>query len=330
MICPNCGREIPDGSICPCMSVPAALSDNPALNVVKTVGSSPLFLAMVVLYSLSALLTIASSAASSDTFANLYYTFYTMGLDMSQVEAILDTMRSTSVVSAVMGSIPAILTAVAMWIHFSTCKNRQTGNISTAGLTICKVLAYIRMITLCLVTLLLLGILALAIVGILMGSFVLPNLSGPEGFSSSYSDEEATLAVVIVLGIFALIFAFAMVLAITYQASYIRTINRAKQVAQTGMADDRVSGYLMVMSGFSAVCCGIYGLVAMTASLLSGVATLAQAAALVLMILLLRNYRQQMNQVLFPPVMPVMPMGYPAAPMNGAPEDSSQVPPAEQ
>ena len=46
MICPNCGREIPDGTVCPCTLEAPALSDNPAVNVVKRVGSSGMLLAL--------------------------------------------------------------------------------------------------------------------------------------------------------------------------------------------------------------------------------------------------------------------------------------------
>ena len=140
MICPKCGRDIPDGTVCPCSLEGPPLSDNPALNALKTVGSSPLFLALAVLMSAWALLTIFSSLGVSDAMSSVYVYAFQYGLDMDQVQAIMNAMRSSSMVTAVLGSIPAILTAVAMWLHFSTCKSRQSGNISTAGLTICKLI----------------------------------------------------------------------------------------------------------------------------------------------------------------------------------------------
>lgn len=307
MICPNCGREIPDGTVCPCTLAPPALSDNPALNVVKTVGSSPLFLAMTILFSISALLTILSSLGNSDTFANIYYYAYNMGLDMDTVMAMLDAMQSAAVASVVISSIPAILLAVAMWIHFGTCKNLQSGNISTAGLTICKVLRYIYMIFLCLVAFTLLAVLALAIIGIATSSFVFPSYGG---YGVGYSDEEARLAVIIVLGVTVLIVGAIMTLTITYQASIIRTINRTKQVAQSGMADDRVSGYFIGMNYFVAVCSIISGLIALFTAPIAGAATLANGVAFILMSQLLRRYRQEMNLVLFPPVQPAAPYAY--------------------
>lgn len=324
MICPNCGREIPDGTVCPCTLAAPALSDNPALNAIKTVGSSPMFLAMTILLSASALLTMFSSLGYNDTFVNIYYYAYTMGLDMDAVMAMLDAMQSTSVARVVLSSIPAILMAVAMWIHFGTCKNLQSGNISTAGLTICKVLTYIYMISLCLVAFTLFAVLVLAIIGIATSSFVFPSYGG---YGIGYSDEEARLAVIIVLGVFALIVGGIMALAIAYQASIIRTINRTKQVAQSGMADDRVSGYFIGMNYFVAACSIISGGLTLLTAPITGAATLAHGVAFILISLLLRRYRQEMNQVLFPPVQPVMPYAY--APFQGGPQAAQPQPPVE-
>ena len=319
MICPNCGREIPDGTVCPCTLEAPALSDNPAVNVIKRVGSSGMFLALCVLFSAWALLTIFSSLGVSDALANIYMYAYQIGMNAEQIMPILDLMQSSTVTSAVLGSIPAILTAAAMWIHFSTCRNRLSGNISTAGLTICKVLCYISMISLCVLAFLILGGFALIIVAIFVSNEPWSQLFSYGAYAYGYSqgpgytDEEATIAIVVVLGVFALIITFAMVLAITYQASFIRMINRTKNVALTGLADDRVSGYLTGMSGFVAACSIISGFGALLTAPIAGAATLCHAAGFIVMILLLRKYKNEMNMVLYPSMQPAMPTNMPPA-----------------
>lgn len=318
MICPNCGREIPDGTVCPCTLAAPSLSDNPALNALKSVGSSPMFLTLCVLFSVSALLTILSSLAVGDTLSSIYIYAYQLGMDMQDVDTLMDVMRSTSVFSVVLGSIPAILVAVAMWIHFGTCNNRQSGNISTAGLTICKVLSYISLIGGCIIALLVVGGFALIIVAFLVSDMPWGELFDPYGSYGygGYTDEEATIAVVVVLAVFALVVTFAIVLAITYQASIIRMINRTKTVAQTGRADDRVSGYLTGMTGLTAATAIISGLTALFTSPLTGAASLAQGAAYILMIILLRRYGREMNAVLYPPMVPVAPPMYGGFPVQ--------------
>ncbi|WP_322173696.1 hypothetical protein [Acutalibacter caecimuris] len=318
MICPNCGREIPDGTICPCTLQPAPLSDNPALNVVKAIGSSPLFLAMAICLSLSTLLVIFSSTGLNDSLYNMYYYAYSMGFDLDTISGVMDMMRSTSVASAVFSSVPAILIAVAMWLHFITCRSRVSGNISTAGLTICKVLCYIRMIALCLISLLVLAVCGLSIALIASNSIDLYKFS----FYSSADIDELKLTIIIILSLIIAFFMFAMILAITYQASIIRMINRTKTISVTGMADDRVSNYLIGMTYFIAVCSFISGMGALFASPIGGAAAISQGVAYILMAVLLSRFRKQMNHVLFPPVQPIDPtQGYPYqayVPMPGA------------
>lgn len=327
MICPNCGREIPDGTVCPCSLQPAPLSDNPALNAIKTAGSSSLFIAMTILLSISTLLVIFSSAGLNNSIYNIYYYAYNLGLDLDAIESAIDMMRSTAVASAVLSSIPAILTAVAMWLHFITCRSRQSGNISTAGLTICKVLRYIRLIGLCLISLLVLAVCALLIVAVASDAIPFYELAP----YASADVDELKLTVIIILALIVAFFLFFMILAITYQASIIRMINRTKMVSATGMADDRVSNYLVGMTYFVAVCSLISGLFSLFTSPIGGAAVICQGIAYILVAVLLGRYRKGMNQVLFPPVDPVQGYPYQAyAPVPGVPQaPNSQPGPAD-
>ena len=47
MLCPKCGQYNPEGVACPCGA--PLLSSNPAVNVLKTLGSSGRFLTMAIL-----------------------------------------------------------------------------------------------------------------------------------------------------------------------------------------------------------------------------------------------------------------------------------------
>ena len=64
MMCPKCGRTIPDGTQCPCGA--PVLSSNPAVNLIKTLGSSPKFLAAAILTSVMVLFSILASMGSKD------------------------------------------------------------------------------------------------------------------------------------------------------------------------------------------------------------------------------------------------------------------------
>lgn len=340
MICPKCGREIPDGTVCPCSLTRPPLSNNPALNALKTVGSSPAFLIMAILFSLSALLNILASTQLGDTLSNFYMIFYQMGVDPYQVQQMMDAMRSTSVVSAVVGSIPAILMAVAMWIHFGTCSSRQNGNITTAGLTICKVLLYISMIGVILTGVLVVGCVLIFVIAIIATGASMGEIfgSGYYGFaqgslrpmtyvpSGGSSGEEAAIALIVILIVALLIVVLAFVLGIAYNASFIRMINRTKTVALTGVANDKVSGFLVGMTGFTAVMNILGGLIALFTAPLSGLASIVLGVAYILVVVLLRTYGREMNKVLYPPVRPASPVygGYQAPGQQYAPQQPQQ------
>lgn len=320
MICPNCGREIPDGTICPCtLEAAAPLSDNPAVNAVKQVGSSPLFLALAILFSVSALLAVFSSAWTNDMFADLYYYAYSSGMNMDSISYILDNMRASSGVSAVLGSIPTILVAVAAWIHYASCRSVQTGNVSTAGLTIYKVLRYIGMIGLCLAALLVVGVCVILI--ILLAGDALP--ASLFAIDPSIGRNELKLSLILIFAIIAAFFAFFMALAIGYQASVIRMVNRTKIIAASGLADDRVSGYLIGMNYVLAVFSVIVGIFSMAVSPLSGISSLVSAAALIVESILLSRYQKAMNLVIFPPVAPLIPPENYPMPPQGMPVDGN-------
>ena len=79
MMCPKCGRTIPDGTQCPCGA--PVLSSNPAVNLIKTLGSSPKFLAAAILTSVMVLFSILASMGSKDLLVSLYYYGANYGVD---------------------------------------------------------------------------------------------------------------------------------------------------------------------------------------------------------------------------------------------------------
>ena len=80
MMCPKCGRTIPDGTQCPCGA--PVLSSNPAVNLIKTLGSSQKFLAAAILTSVMVLFSIlARRMGSKDLLVSLYYYGANYGVD---------------------------------------------------------------------------------------------------------------------------------------------------------------------------------------------------------------------------------------------------------
>lgn len=287
MICPRCGREIPDGTVCPCSTgVPTApngpaLSSNPALNVLKTIGSSPLFLTAAILCSANLLLNIIISLSGGST-AMLYQFSANLDIDPSLYPYLNNSMASNAI-SEIIGMVPSILVVAAYWIHYATCKNQRTGNISTAGLTIWKVMDYIVLVLECiLAVLVLVGAVLLLVAGI--------------GDSSYYIGA----AIGLLLG-----GAVGFGLMIPYVICEIRVINHTKAVAASGIPDNYMPQYLIVMRYIAVVFGAIGGLVMLFTSPLAGLAAIANVVSTVLVTVSMSRYRGKMVMLRYPPVQPV-------------------------
>lgn len=128
MQCPKCGREIPYGTVCSC-SANTPLSSNPAVNVLKTIGSSPLFLTAAVLYSVATLISVFTSIMGNSGISDyLLYALYNADIDYSVLYPMVSALNGASVGMTLLFSVPTILIAVGMWLffcHLPGQKNRK-------------------------------------------------------------------------------------------------------------------------------------------------------------------------------------------------------------
>ncbi len=292
MICPKCGREIPDGTICPCSS--GLLSSNPTLQVIKSIGSSPLFLAAVLLHTLSAVFSIIIAFNPSAAAVDVQRFLYDMGMDPELLQYV--NGGTTSVVSVIASSIVTLLVTLALWLLYATCRNRQTGNISTGGLTILKVITMLGIIGLCIVALTLVA----SGIFLLIGSADESSLYG-RGFA--------------IIGAAFFVAALVFILMIFYQISLYRALSLVKKASLTGMPNNRVSGFLIVMLWIVGIFSIIGGLVELFFNPLSAVGTLCNAVFRIVAALIFQRLRQEMTMLMYPPVQPVY--AQPAAPVQG-------------
>lgn len=292
MQCPKCGREIPDGTLCPCSYGQPMLSDNPAVNAIKLSGSSGLFLAAAVLYSIAVLLMIFSSVAGpSSTDATLYVLnlLESMGVEFNPAVAYqlaaASASDSTDIFAALWSSVTSILIAVGMWLHYATCRNVRTGNISTAGLTINKVLAVIELVCV-----------SIAMAGVALFTVLSIGAAGRTYREGSDAAMEIAFLFLICLAL--------LVLVVCYLAGLVRLINRLKASATYGTPDHRISRFVTAMLWISGIFSAFVGLADLFVSPLGGLSSLASAACTILVAVLLGRLRRQMTVLMYPPAQP--------------------------
>ncbi len=294
MICPKCGRNNPDGMACPCGA--PLLSSNPAVNLLKSLGSSPLFLAAAILATAAPVLFILALVTSGGQYASGLISFrYTINGQEVVYPGVGNDFGAV-VLGSLLFALPVLLAALGMWLFYGSSRNRHTGNVSTAGLTICKVIA-IAAVVLCIV--------AAALYAILLLLLMI--------FSNAFSEwiyynsgEYVPAGLFVGLALVALVFFVGlMLLPIFFYFGVIKALNRMKRTARTGEPNDKVSYYVMVFLFILAVFGAIGGLVGLFSNFWGGASSLCYAAFYVLCALLLNKYRNKMTMLRYPPVQPV-------------------------
>ncbi len=269
------------------------LSSNPAVNVLKNIGSSGKFLGAAVCYTAAAVLSFIFALTPNASAAQLLQSLYELtGMDTSAY-SVMTSVSSSAVVGALIGLIPTILIAVALWLTYASCRSDKTGGVSTAGMTICKVIAIIGIvgICICIVVLLAFGVVLLAAGGMALSE-------------DRYVYQNAAVATSVV-AVLMLVVAVLLVVVLFYWIFVVKTINRIKATALTGVPDDRVSQFVIVMNWISAVCAIISGIAMLFSSPISGLSSLASAVCVILVTLCLSQYKNQVRVVMYPPVQPV-------------------------
>lgn len=106
MLCPKCGQYNPEGVACPCGA--PLLSSNPAVNVLKTLGSSGRFLAMAILATAIPLCAILAASGMSNMLAQLLYILWERSaMDTDTFYQLAGMIQGMGVMSAVWASVPA-------------------------------------------------------------------------------------------------------------------------------------------------------------------------------------------------------------------------------
>ena len=326
MTCPKCGREIPYGAVCPCSGEGAGPSGSPAQNLIKKLGSSPMFLAAAIFVLFSLVLNISAA---------VLYVFlpnYAMSAPVSGPSSPNFTMSFQGniafPVSAFVMSIPAILACIGMWLFLVSCRRNQSDRISTAGLTLCKGV-YIAFLVL-------IGVLVLLFAAVLV--FTVTSGVFTQSEASPFFASPALLAIWVIMEV--ILLSSMLALPIAFTISVIRTVNRVKECLRTGMPVQRVSGFLTGMLWVVGIFAGFFGVI-MTffsfiminmstlpggppviytvAIILSGVSFLAEAVRVILIAVLLGRLRREMNYLIFATgrPYPIQPAGQPM--YQGAP-----------
>ncbi|MEG1427364.1 MAG: hypothetical protein RSC76_06710 [Oscillospiraceae bacterium] len=313
--CTNCGKELPENGQCPCQKAavqppdpqktdvhlpplqtspvsapppqpyipasyaPPPLRETPATALLRKWGTSPLMLVLCVLFSLAAitgLITEIIAAGSQSALGNIHL--------QNKVAVPAGTQSiALNISTVIIGSVGGLLIAAGMWMFYFACKNQSQPVIKTTGISIIKVV-YMIFSILAIVVLFFAGIALLILPGI-MGGYM--------GLLEEYMEPAAAQIVSSLFSFFGICCFFFALFLVIYLVFVVKTINAVLLTARTGMANGKISMFVIVMNWIVA----LSSFLLVFASGIDFLPPLLSCGGYAVLSLLLVKYRKPMQQI---------------------------------
>ncbi|MDP4119930.1 MAG: zinc ribbon domain-containing protein [Bacillota bacterium] len=252
-----------------------------AQNVIKSAGSSMIFLVATILVSLSLLFSIINGFIPvniNHIFENTNFR-ESLGSNYSNVYDVFTKYQGFFSGFSLIALIPTLLICIGLWLFYFTCKDANNPNIKTSGLTIIKGVIIFNFIITCLIPLFFL--MALIIASTSLNSLDIPGSGGG-----------AAIGVMLILFILScVIVIFPMI----YCIFIIKSINNLKRTAQNVSPAMPISNFVAVMNI-------IFGSISVLAvlsninsfpSVFSVIASFCSAASLIAIAICIFNYNNE-------------------------------------
>ena len=263
LFCPNCGAAVsadspspssaraasprmdppgsygPSGSVQPPLPAGGYAGDDRApagIKILRMLSASPKFLAAAVSFSLSIVFSlIASSTSATSLIYQLNSLMNQAGIGDTDISMMQEEMmeyasqiNSFSFLFGLLASIPAILTALGLWLIFFAGKNKQSSGFPTSGFTVIQVINIISFVFSCIIS-------ALAV---LFTIAMFAELIG-------YADDSGEVIPILIITLIVLV--IAIVLPLLYLFKIIKMVGGAKKMAITGIPVECASVFVGVI-----------------------------------------------------------------------------------
>jgi len=261
-----------------------------AVNLVKSAGASPLFLAAVVLLTVNSLIGAVQAiggASLMDTLASvpgLLDDLRTVGLN----DSVMRTFNSVALGFTVFTQALPLLMCAGLWMFYAVSRTPEDSRPSTAGLTATKVSLMFSYIAI-------LAFLGLFVILMLIGSASLG--SAPYNPYDPNSVDPNLVAGVV--GVLIVMLAGVICLILFYLLGLLRPIRVAANGLRTDTLTGRVSMYVVVMNYIIAGFGIIGALVNMSESFIGLLLGLSSAAVPILFSVCLTNFKRNAEMPLW-------------------------------
>ncbi|HBL84030.1 MAG: hypothetical protein A2Y17_05670 [Clostridiales bacterium GWF2_38_85] len=287
MICPKCGKEIPDGTVCDCKATIQSSFDqqqtqqpNMVLGTAKSTFSSQTFFVGIILLAVS-----------------IFFSLLTIGNGYNFVSIILD-----------------VVTIIAFFMFYSECKKSDIERFDIKSIKIYNIILKINIVLAAIFSVLaLLSIFLFNLIKDYIIDFINENLTdvfNSEAFASRmqqmkemYPDFDfmsfitSDQFISIFIAILAVVLIIVLAITILYYSKILKTVNAIKGVIETGVENPFVSTFVIVMLYIF----GVLSIISGVTSLLSfaGISSLSAGIAMIIIANTLRKYGDNMKMLSF-------------------------------
>ena len=209
---------------------PQAMPSTPAVNILKKMSSSALFIVAASMYTLLMIINVVKIFMDNIYTAQAYEFDFGYGYSYSSPGG--TQVNGLGILFGIIVWILPALIGLGMWMHFMSAKKKSAAGLKTGGLTLISVCVIINLVFICLAMLLFIiawVIMLIAAIGVNAGAEPM-----------------------IVAGVIGIVLVVAIILVITYYAKLIGSISALKRCALTGQPK-KVSAYVAVMHFITAL-----------------------------------------------------------------------------
>ena len=255
------------------------------MNVVRSMATSVLFLVGTIGYSVYVLFELLGSFTGGSEIMNMFNNIMAQSgayssMDYQSLQILSGIFGSTSVISTLLGLIPAMVLVAGIWIVFAAAKQNKLPGIAATGMTMIRVIVIIELVFACI------AVFAVAVIGLLavvgMGS-----LAGYYGDGAPF---------VVIMALVMIVLLAICAIEIVYYVKLNGMVKSIKETMVTGRPNTKVSLFVEILCYLGGAGAAISALMSLVGPDIFGfLSNAGMGTAGICFGMLLRQYRNKMQ-----------------------------------
>lgn len=255
------------------------------MNVVRSMATSVLFLVGTIGYSVYVLFELLGSFTGGSEIMNMFNNIMAQSgayssMDYQSLQILSGIFGSTSVISTLLGLIPAMVLVAGIWIVFAAAKQNKLPGIAATGMTMIRVIVIIELVFACI------AVFAVAVIGLLA-------VVGMGSLAGYYGDG---VPFVVIMALVMIVILAICAIEIVYYVKLNGMVKSIKETMVTGRPNAKVSLFVEILCYLGGAGSAISALMSLVGLDIFGfLSNAGMGTAGICFGMLLRQYRNKMQ-----------------------------------